>query len=102
MTEQIAYGLPLDVLEKLRSVFRKHVEVERVLLYGSRALGTQRIASDIDLTILGDSANLSILMQIENEIDDLMLPYKVDLSLYNHIDNPNLKDHIHRVGVDFL
>lgn len=38
-------------------------------------------------------------MQIENQIDDLMLPYTVDLSQYKQLDNAELIAHIDRVGV---
>ncbi len=45
---------------------------------------------------------LTDLLKIENEIDDLLLLYKVDLSMYHLIDNENFKDHINRVGKFFL
>jgi hypothetical protein len=32
---------------------------------------------------------------------DLFLPYSFDISLFKDIDNPNLVDHINRVGVTF-
>jgi len=38
---------------------------------------------------------------IETEIDDLLLPYIVDLSLYSQIDNAEFLDHIQRVGKMF-
>jgi hypothetical protein len=34
-------------------------------------------------------------------LDDLLLPYKIDLSLLREIDNPQLLDHIDRVGQVF-
>ena len=40
-------------------------------------------------------------MKIENELDDLLLPYKIDLSLHHALDNPELIDHIRRVGLVF-
>lgn len=95
------YGLPLTAIEKINAVFRSHPQVNKVVLYGSRAMGTHRAASDIDLTIISSTADLTLLFTIENEIEDLLLPYKVDLSLMSKIDNPNLIDHIHRVGIPF-
>lgn len=68
------------------------------MLYGSRAKGTHRNGSDIDLTLLGDRLTYSLLSRIETEIDDLLLPYTLDLSLYSSIDNADLIDHIQRVG----
>jgi hypothetical protein len=44
---------------------------------------------------------LSELLKIENEIDDLYLPYKLDISLYHQIENPDLKNHIERRGQIF-
>ncbi|MNY51200.1 hypothetical protein D3C86_1867680 [compost metagenome] len=38
------------------------------------------------------------MLKIENELDDLLLPYQVDLSLLAQIDHADLRDHIARVG----
>jgi uncharacterized protein len=70
-----------------------------VLIYGSRAKGNYRAGSDIDLTIKGSEIPFAEFMQIKDEIDDLMLPYTVDLSQYNQLENADLIEHIDRVGV---
>lgn len=101
MTDEFSFGLPAEAVEKLRGVFRGWPQIQRVLLYGSRAKGSYRPGSDIDLTIEGEQLSLSELLAIENQIDDLLLPWMVDLSLKHHIDNPALLDHIQRVGVSF-
>jgi predicted nucleotidyltransferase len=54
----------------------KSKKIKKVLLYGSRAKGNYKNGSDINLTIDAKSMTLSELLQIENEIDDLFLPYK--------------------------
>jgi uncharacterized protein len=94
-------GLSAATIAALQQVFARHAEVEQVLLYGSRAKGTQRKGSDIDLTLSGDKLDYRLLNRIETEIDDLLLPYTVDLSLFKQIDNPDLIDHIRRVGLIF-
>ncbi len=38
---------------------------------------------------------------MESQIDELLLPWMVDLSLKDRIDNPALLDHIARVGLTF-
>ncbi len=101
MTDAFSFGLPAEAVEKLRGVFQGWPQIQRVLLYGSRAKGSYRPGSDIDLTIEGEQLSLSQLLAIENQIDDLLLPWMVDLSLKHHIDNPSLLDHIQRVGVSF-
>lgn len=70
-------------------------------MYGSRAKGTYRAGSDIDLTLFGEALTYIQLDRIETEIDDLLLPYTVDLSLYTQIENTDLLDHIQRVGQVF-
>ena len=56
---------------------------------------------DIDLTLFGEKLTLSELLKIENELDDLMLPYKIDISIFHKIESRNLTDHIQRIGKEF-
>ena len=95
------FGLKPETVAKINAVFSAHPQINQVILYGSRAKGTQRNGSDIDLTIKGEDVTLAQLLKIENELDELLLPYKIDLSLYHHIDNPELIGHIQRVGKIF-
>ena len=67
-----------------------------MLIYGSRAKGDFRPNSDINLTFRGSN----LMLEIGNQIDDLLLPYKVDLSLYATL-SPDLKEHIQQVGQSF-
>lgn len=95
------YGLKPDTIARINSVLAAHPEIEAAVLYGSRAKGNYRAGSDIDLCLKGEALTLTQLMKIENELDDLLLPYKIDLSLHHALDNPELLDHIRRVGVVF-
>jgi predicted nucleotidyltransferase len=99
--KEVDFGLKQSTIEKIRGIFSGHPEVEQVLLYGSRAKGNYRPGSDIDLTICGEAVTLSQLLKIENELDELLLPYKIDLSLRHKIDSPELLAHIRRVGKVF-
>ncbi len=92
-------GLPETAITAICNVLRKHPAVEEALLYGSRAKGNFRPASDIDLALKGSDISWQEFHQIECEIDDLLLPWKTDLSVYHHLDNDELKQHIARVGV---
>ena len=95
------YGLKKHTIEKMNGVFPQFSEVEKAMLYGSRAKGTYRPGSDIDLILVGPALNLKTLFRIETELDDLLLPYTIDLSIFDHIDNPGLVDHIRRMGKVF-
>ena len=94
-------GLKVSVIERIITVLSAHPNLEQAILYGSRAKGNYREGSDIDLTLTGTALNYTELGQIDNELDDLLLPYTFDLSLLQQIDNPDLIDHIKRVGIVF-
>jgi len=53
----------------------------------------------IDLKTKGRLLSFSELMQIEDEVDNLCLPYQVDLSQYETLENTDLLEHIDWVGV---
>ncbi len=82
-------------------MFERFDGVESVILYGSRTMGTYREGSDIDLSIRGKALDIMALNAISNELDDLLLPYKFDLSLYHYLQNQDIIDHIARVGIEF-
>ena len=96
------FGLKETVIEKLCGVFAKYPQVSKAVLYGSRAKGNYKNGSDIDLTLHG-GADLTrdILYKILDEIDDLHLPYTLDLSIFHTLNDPGFIDHIRRVGVTF-
>jgi len=93
-----AFGLPASAVLALQTVLRAHPGVEQAIVYGSRAKGNFRPGSDLDLTLVGSGLAFNDLVRIDSDIDDLMLPWKVDLSLRAHIDDAALLDHIARVG----
>jgi len=95
------FGLENSIIKQINAVFVKHPQIEKVILYGSRAKGNHKKGSDLDLTLAGESLTLSLQHQIEIELDDLFLPYTFDISIFNQISNPDLIDHINRVGVVF-
>jgi len=95
------HGLSANTVERIVSVLAHYPEIEKAVLYGSRAKGNYRNGSDIDLTLFGDKINFSLLTRLDNELDDLLLPYKFDLSLFANLTHPELIAHIRRVGVVF-
>ncbi len=95
------YGLSDASIEKICHIFSKYENIDKVMLYGSRAKGNFREGSDIDLTIFGKEINIKLLHKVELELDDLLLPYSIDLSIYSMLKNDELKEHIERVGIVF-
>ncbi len=92
------FGLKDQTIAAIQGVFAKHPEIERAIVYGSRAKGNFKPGSDIDLTFEGADLNIETIYRIDEELDDLMLPYKFDLSILRQIENPALVEHIRRVG----
>jgi len=92
-------GLKESVIKSIREVLAGFPRVEKAVLYGSRAKGTARKYSDIDLTLSGSGLSYDDLVRLENNLDDLLLPYNIDLSLLSRIESENLREHIERVGV---
>lgn len=95
------YGLGEHSIKKIVQVFANYDNVSKVILYGSRAKGDYRPGSDIDLTIIGEELNLGTLNNISIDLDDLLLPYSFDLSIFSQISNRDLIDHIKRAGSVF-
>lgn len=93
------FGLPPSALDQLLEIIKGFPEVERVTLFGSRAMGTHRPGSDIDLCVTSPGITLERQLGIAQSIDELDLPWQVDLLFMHQIDNAALRDHIDRVGV---
>jgi len=92
-------GLPEAASQSIIELCSCLPEVEKLILYGSRAKGNYRPSSDVDLTLVAPTGELSSLLKLETQLDDLLIPWKIDLSLYHQIDNQALKNHIDRVGI---
>ena len=95
------FGLPDSTIEKINTVFARHPEIEEVLIYGSRAKGTYREGSDIDITLKGSGLSEELRANIFSEIDDLNTPYLFDISIFDKLRSDDLIAHINRVGQVF-
>ncbi len=95
------YGLKESYIQQIQSIFAEYSAIEKAILYGSRAKGNYRKGSDIDLTLVGQTLDFNLLIKIENKLDDLLLPYNIDLSILHKIENLDLIEHIERVGTIF-
>lgn len=91
-------GLPQDACDQLLQEICRQPQVKRVVLYGSRALDRHRAGSDVDLCLEAPTLNLGELMELGAKIDDLLLPWRIDLQLNHMIQHEGLRDHIERAG----
>lgn len=95
------FGLSKKTIDDLQSIFYKHSNIDKVIIFGSRAKGTFREGSDIDFALVGKSVSLSQKLDILNQAEDLGIFYKIDLLDYNKQKNTPIGEHIDRVGKCF-
>ena len=91
-------ALPETIVDQLKNIFEKYSNINKVILYGSRAKGTNTKRSDIDLVIANSQLDRFTLSNIKSEIEESDIPNLVDIQLLEEIDNQELLDHINRVG----
>jgi len=94
------FGLNDATLQKIQYVFESFPKIREAIIYGSRATGSYREGSDIDITFKGE-LSFDNLLEIEKALDDLMLPYTFDLSIYNNLSHDKLMKHINNKGKRF-
>jgi predicted nucleotidyltransferase len=91
-------GISDEIWREISEVFEKFPKICEVILFGSRAMGTYMEGSDIDLVVKGENIEFNDLLNIECELEDLQLLYKIDVLNYDNLNNADLKAHIDRVG----
>lgn len=93
------YGMTDDELNLLCSLFARQKEIEQVILYGSRVMGTHKPFSDVDITLLGFRLTRTHLNRLSADIDESSLPYSFDISIFSQLSNPALIEQIEETGV---
>ena len=92
------FGLPERTINELLEYFKTKPEIEKVVIYGSRAKNTYKNGSDIDFAIWSDKDNIS---EIAAELDELPTPYMFDVTNYKTLSHKNLKNSIDKDGLVF-
>lgn len=94
MAAPLNFGLSADILSDLQRVFAAYPEIEQVLIFGSRAKGTFRDGSDIDLAVFAPTLSEARFTRLWNELDTLPILFKMDVLHWNSLENLRLKDKI--------
>ena len=93
------HGLTEKTLEQIARVLARFPEVERAVLFGSRAKATHKRGSDVDLALVGAALDWRTVGKIYDALDDLLLAYRFSLIVYDGNTNPEVAAHIMRVGI---
>jgi predicted nucleotidyltransferase len=93
------HGLSEKTIAAIARVLERFPGVETALLFGSRAKGTHRHGSDIDLALVGPSLGWRTVGRIYDALDDLLLPHRFSLTVYDENTDSDIAAHIERVGI---
>ena len=96
------HGLPENTVAQVVSVLAGFPEIQKAVLFGSRAKGTYKRGSDIDLALIGDNLDWRTLGKIDSALDDLPVPYRFSLVRFGERIDPEVAAHIQRVGLLFF
>lgn len=94
------FGITLESFSLILAVMKRFSQIEIVFIFGSRALGTAKKGSDIDLCLKGENVTAALAMDVAAILNEqIPIPYHCDVLSYNDIDNLDLLDHIDRAGI---
>lgn len=94
MDDPLIFGLSSAILSDLRRVFAAYPEIEQVLIFGSRAKGSFRDGSDIDLAVFAPTMSKAAFTRLWNELDALPILFKMDVLHWDALNNERLKNKI--------
>jgi len=96
-----SHGLEHKTVAQIAEVLARFPNVRTALLFGSRAKGLHKPGSDIDLALSGEALDWRVIGRIEDDLDDLLLPYRFSIIVHDHKTDPAVAAHIARVGRTF-
>ena len=92
-------GLSPFVLEMLEKAFLRFPEIEKVLIFGSRASGSYRPGSDIDLAVFAPDLTDQGFARLVGELDELPIAFNMDVVHFDALKNQALKQAILDYGL---
>jgi predicted nucleotidyltransferase len=94
------FGLSEKDIDYIKQAVKKFDEIDKAIIFGSRALGNYKKGSDVDIAIVGKKVSKNTITQLSEYLNEIYpLPYFFDIVNYNEISNKELKKHIDRVGI---
>lgn len=99
-TVQSSSGIPERVLNAIRTVICADPAVTRVVLFGSRAKGTWRDGSDIDLAVYADGIDRLRVWPWLDSLDEPSFPWTVEVVTIDDATHIALRQHVERVGIE--
>jgi len=93
------FGFKLGDLNAIVGAISKFPDITKAVIFGSRAKGTYKPGSDVDIVVW--SASDESTRQLSGILnDETLLPYKFDVVNYDQTDNQNLRAQIMATAVN--
>ena len=97
------FGLLERDIEEIFSVLEKFSKIEKAIVFGSRAKGNYKNGSDVDIALKGRDLDFETISQVSYLLnEETQMPYKFDVLNYHSIKEPELKNHIDRIGIELF
>ena len=94
------FGIYNQSFSLILQTIKDFPNIEKAVIFGSRAMGNYKKGSDIDIAIFGDNINDQIKTRLSSLLNqELPIPYFIDVADYNSISSENFKKHIDTEGV---
>ncbi|MBM7649271.1 putative nucleotidyltransferase [Bacillus ectoiniformans] len=93
------FGLLERDIRYIKQALGSFDEIERAVIFGSRAMGNYKKGSDVDLAIIGTRITPEVLYGLTELLnEEYPLPYFFDILDYHTISNQKLIEHIDQEG----
>jgi len=100
MREMIVFETIEAVFEEIKEIKKKYPQLEKVVLFGSRARGDNKYNSDIDLCVFAPASQYDAYFDFSMEVDDIYTHYSFDVLFFPHLSNEVIKNDILMEGVE--
>ncbi len=92
------YGLTDSDQKQMNDIFFKFKAIQKVVLFGSRAMNTFKKGSDVDLVLSFEGKDIISLVKDALE-EETTIPYFFDVLDEKSIQSEELKEHIRHHGI---
>ncbi|MDO9576629.1 MAG: nucleotidyltransferase domain-containing protein [Candidatus Cloacimonadales bacterium] len=97
------FGLKIRDIDNIIKAIREFPEIEKIVIFGSRAMGNFKNGSDVDLAVFGNDVTDVTIKRFSDLLnEELPLPYFFDVVDFNSISNSDLIEHIEEEGKIFF
>jgi len=95
----VSLGISNEDMDYIVQTIRNYPEVEKAVIFGSRAMGNYKKGSDVDIALMGENVNLTTIANIKEKLqEDSPMPYLFDIVDFTHAQSDALKAHINQYG----